>query len=137
MRNIDTELDRLGVTRIVTTVTVTSTEAPPVPEPQRQPSAVSRVYLAKDEWTWQDLRDYVVHEIEARFGLFPRDHNKETGIFKGFHSRWGVDSQAIARYAFEVLGGRWAGAPISVFRFTKGSDEYFAAEIHQRLSITR
>lgn len=84
-------------------------------------------------WTWEQLRDYVVQQIEQRWGARPRDPLKEAGIFKSFISRWGDQSQAIARAAFEVYGGSWNGAPVSVERFSKGSDRYFAELISQNL----
>jgi hypothetical protein len=86
-------------------------------------------YQMKSDWSWQDLRDYVVSSIEAVHGPFPRNAIKESGIFKGFLNRWGDQSQVIAKRAFEVYGGMWAGAPISVYRFAKSSDEFFAKPI--------
>lgn len=86
--------------------------------------------LAADEsWSWRELRDYVVGEIEQRFGAFPRDLLKEKGIFDAFLSRWGTKAARIARYAFESCQGIWRGAPVSVNRFCKASDPYFAAVI--------
>lgn len=84
---------------------------------------------ADDCWGWEELRDYVVGQIERLHGVFPREGAKEAAIFKRFVSEWGSQSAAIARYAFEIRGGMWKGAPIKVTRFTKGSDPYFAAEI--------
>lgn len=135
MRNFDTELDLHGVTKMVTTSTTSVVTEVVVEESvtvTRHPST-SRAYLGKTEWAWDDLRDYVVAEIETRFGAFPRDSRKESGIFKSFLARWGSQAQAIARFAFEVEDGRWGGAPISVNRFCKGSDPYFAEKIVARL----
>lgn len=127
LRNFDTDLDIQGVTRTTSvriTETVTTTPRP----------SEGRTFLVQGEWGWDALRDYVVAEIEARFGAFPRDGKKEYGIFTSFVGRWGSDAaQAIARYAFEVCDGRWAGAPISVTRFCKGSDPFFGAVIAQRI----
>jgi hypothetical protein len=86
-------------------------------------------YQMKSDWSWQDLRDYVVIQIEAIHGPFPRVPLKESGIFKGFLNRWGDQSQVIAKRAFEVYGGMWAGAPVSIYRFAKSSDEFFAKPI--------
>jgi hypothetical protein len=93
----------------------------------------ARGFLSRDDaqWSWSDLRDYVVHEIERRFGTFPRDAKKEFGIFSRFVKEHGEQAAAIAKYAFEVCDGWWQGAPISVNRFCKGSD--FAAPIKQSL----
>src|SRR5690606_17511487 len=96
-------------------------------------TSVERGYLIKSEWEWSDLRDYVVYEIEERFGPFPRESAKEVGIFKAFMKRWGADAQAIAKYAFEVENGRWRGAPISIYRFCQNSDPYFAVPIMERI----
>ena len=95
----------------------------------------SRSDLLSDEWGWQELRDYVVGQIESRWGARPRDPNKESGIFKGFITRWGAqNARRIAEVAFTVHGGQWRGAPISIERFCKGSDEYFAAVIMRNIA---
>lgn len=108
---------------VVETVTVT-----PLP-------SESRTHLLKPEgeWSWSELRDYVVAQIEARFGAFPRDSRKEHAIFTRFIKDHGSHAPAIARHAFDVCDGYWAGAPISINRFCKGSDPYFAAPIVARL----
>jgi hypothetical protein len=129
LRNIDTDLDTAGVTRLVKTTEVVVEESVSVHLKRME----SRAFVGKEVWAWDDLRDYVVSGIEDRFGAFPRDTRKESGIFKSFLARWGEQAQAIARYAFEVADGRWAGAPISVNRFCKGSDPYFAEVIVARL----
>lgn len=135
LRNFDTILDQQGVSAITRTRNV-------VPPPVRErvtatvePSA-SRGYVGKDpeQWSWSDLRDYVVAQVEERFGAFPRDSKKEYGIFKRFAEAWGARAGRIARYAFEVEGGYWLGAPISVYRFTKNSDPFFAEPISARLA---
>lgn len=86
----------------------------------------SKTHLAGGTWTWEQLRDYVIGEITSRWGARPRDPLKESGIFKGFVNRWGDRSEAIARAVFENYNGVWNGAPVSVERFAKGSDPYFA-----------
>lgn len=95
----------------------------------------SKAFLARpaDQWSWSDLRDYVVTEIERRFGTFPRDAKKEYGIFTRFHKAYGERSGMIAKHAFEVCDGWWSNAPISINRFCKGSDPYFAEPILARL----
>lgn len=96
-----------------------------------RPTVVSsKTHLtASGTWTWEQMRDYVVGEITARWGARPRDPLKESGIFKGFVNRWGAQSEPIARAAFETYNGIWNGAPVSVERFAKGSDPYFAEVI--------
>ena len=122
LRNIVTECD-LKVAQRVVVPGVTITEKVTV---HRQPSQAT-AYLAKGEEQWggSDLRDYVVREVEKRFGLFPRDHRKEAAIFKAFMDRYPQAVQ-IAKYLFEGKGGYWMGAPVSIFRFTKGADAYCA-----------
>lgn len=110
----------------VVTQTVTVTRAPDR----------SAGYLAKQDsnWAWDDLRDYVVHEIEARHGVQPRDYRKEAGIFKSFMTRYGSDAIPISRLAFgPVFDGMWKTAPISVTRFCKGSDPYFADVLRAKI----
>jgi hypothetical protein len=85
-------------------------------------------------WGWSDLRDYVVAEIEKRHGPQVRDARIEASVFKSFMSRWPEQSVAIAKAAFgPVHEGMWCNAPISVNRFCKASDSYFAAKIAERL----
>lgn len=99
------------------------------------PSEGGKGYLlrAPEAWTWEDLRDYVVAQIEARFGVFPRDQRKEYGIFARFAKQYGPDAGRIARYVFDLEDGMWCGAPISIYRFTKASDAYFGDVILSRI----
>ena len=87
-----------------------------------------------NEWTWQDLRDYVVHKIAERHGPFELKPLVLTGIFKRYFFQYGVDGIAIARHAFEVLDGKWANEPITVQRFCKANDPYFTRPIYSRIS---
>ena len=88
---------------------------------------------ADAEWGWQDLRDYVIREIEKRHGPQVRDPRKEQAIFKGFMTRWPDQAVAIARSAFNVHDGMWKSAPISVNRFCKASDPFFAEILAARI----
>lgn len=105
------------------TVTVT-----PVP-------SADRSYLITEamEWSPEQLRFYVIAEIEARFGVRGRDPVKETAIFRRFAKTWGELAGPIAVHAFTVLDGWWQNAPISITRFCKGSDSYFARPIAERV----
>ncbi len=86
------------------------------------------------EWGWEHLRDYCVDQIVALHGPFPRmNQPAEDATFQRFHREWGADAPRIARYAFEICGGRWGGAPISVNRFCKNSDPYFAKPICDKI----
>ena len=134
LRNFDDAID-LAQTRTVTVRT-------PVQQVEQTVSVLPRseavAYVAKsaEHWSWDDLRDYVVGAIEHRFGPFPRNAVKEAGIFKSFIARYPEHAPAIARYAFETVGGYWMGAPIAITRFCKASDVYFAGPILARLQDT-
>lgn len=136
---MDTDLDVQGVTRVVHTITVAAPSVEATVEADAGRSIEQRTtHVGKaDGWTWQDLQAYVVQEIEARFGLFPRNACKESGIFKSFLARWGEQAPAIARFAFDSCDGYWRGAPISVNRFCKASDDYFASVIVASLAERR
>lgn len=113
----------------VAPVIVQTVTSRPLPE-------TSAGYMAKAEgqWGWDDLRDYVIREIEARHGAQARDYKKEAGIFKSFMTRYGADAVPIARLAFSpVFDGWWKSAPISVTRFCKASDPYFGDVLRSRL----
>lgn len=132
MMNFDTELDRKGVTRIVTT----AIEVEQTVRVRKQPEGtgdIAHKMLPEEQWGWREIRDYVVSEIEARTGPFPRIIYKEEAIFKRFFKDWGDQAAPIAKFAFEVERGKWGGAPIAIGRFSKNSDPYFAEPISQRL----
>jgi hypothetical protein len=92
-------------------------------------SSMGRTHLVSEQWEWEQLRDYVATQIEQRFGPFPRNPIKEASIFKSFVKRWGDQAPIIAKAAFEHYDGWWRGAPISITRFCKGSDDWFARKI--------
>lgn len=137
MRDFDTVLDPTVTVNQTVTQTVTQMM---VTEPV--PAVVERVtvvranegasYHAKAPglWNWTDLRDYLLCEIEQRHGLQVHDSLKESGILKAFISRWGIEKAvAIAKASMEVHDGMWRNAPITITRFSKASDPYFAAVI--------
>lgn len=113
-------------TQTVITESVTITQTP----------SEGRSWLLMEDrfWGWEELRDFVVYEIERRFGTFPRNFRTEHSIFKSFSARWGAQAGPIAKFAFGVREGYWAGAPISVNRFCKNSDPFFSSEIIKLLS---
>lgn len=133
MQHFDSVIDVPGANRTRTIqphVTVTETVK------VTQKPIESRGFTLRDAaaWDWSDLRDYVVTQIESKFGPQPRDSKKEYGIFNRFIKTYGGEkAAAIARYAFEVEGGWWMSAPIGVNRFTRGCDPYFAEVILGRL----
>lgn len=115
----------------------TPSETVPVVTERVSVTAISgAAYLLKadGEWSWEDLRDYVMGQIEQYHGPQVRNPVKEASIFRSFLSRHGADAPRIARYAFEVQRGMWQRAPIAANRFCKGSDEYFADVIKARLT---
>jgi hypothetical protein len=100
----------------------------------------SRAHLHNPgRWGWKELRDYVVTEIEARFGPMPnRNLHHEYGIFTRFvapreKGGWGEQAKDIARFAFEVMDGRWRGRQVSIYHFSKNQDREFAEVIAARL----
>lgn len=104
---------------------------------------VRAIHILQDDtqWEWDGIRDYVHDQICQIHGDFPpMGPEKESGIFKAFLKRWpnpdftAITGPQIARYAFEVEGGWWYGAPIGYSRFTKGSDGYFAVPIATKLA---
>ncbi|WP_428957802.1 hypothetical protein [Streptomyces sp. cg35] len=111
---------------------------------ERETSTVGRVTVpqastdlldAPAQWTWQQLRDYVLRSIADRHGPQPpTDPAREASIFKSFHGRWGAQAGPIARFAFEQQDGYWNSAPVTATRFCKASDQYFAAPIAERLT---
>lgn len=109
--------------------------APVAREVIRATPVASAAYLMKadEDWTAEDLRDYVMGQIERFHGPQLRNPMKEGSIFKSFLSRYKAQGPAIARFAFEVERGMWRRAPISATRFCRASDEYFADQIAERL----
>lgn len=100
-------------------------------------SSAPQKYMLKDErdWTWSDLRDYIVTSGEKRFGTQLRDPAKEAGIIKAFIKRHGIENAVlVAMAAFEVYSGMWMNAPVTVTRFTTNNDPYFADVILARVS---
>jgi hypothetical protein len=103
--------------------------------PRQASSAAAFLAKPRDDWDWGDLRDYVIREIEKRHGPQVREPMKEKAIFGSFIKRHGAaQSVAIAEFAFDLSNGMWQSAPISVNRFCKASDPFFADPIKQRLS---
>lgn len=102
------------------------------PKPAVVESA-THLLVTSQSWSWEQLRDYVLTEIQKAHGPQVRNIPKENAIFKSFANRWGDKASAIARYAFEIQQGYWHRAPITVGRFAKGSDEYFAQVIVDQL----
>lgn len=95
-----------------------------------------RSYMLKDEstWTWSDLRDYIIAKSTELFGTQLRDPMKESVILRAFIGRHGIEKAVlVAMAAYEVYGGIWMGAPVTVTRFTKNSDPYFADVILARV----
>jgi hypothetical protein len=85
-----------------------------------------RVARHPDEWTPEDLYEYVSEEITRASGpQLPAKAAQAT--IEDFALRFGVPvAVRMARAAFEVYGGKWQGAPITWRRFAPGHDEFFA-----------
>lgn len=115
-----------------------ATQAPATPvvrETVRATAVATAAYLMKADadWTAEDLRDYVMTQVERFHGPQLRNAMKESVIFKSFLSRYGAKAVPIARFAFEVQRGMWHRAPITATRFCKGSDQFFSDVIAERL----
>lgn len=128
MQNFDTELDVQGVSQMVTvreTIRV-----------RRESADRSYLLVAPEKWSARELRSYVVGEIALRFGYEPIPAFKEHAIFASFIERWGGEmAAAMARYVFEVCDGKWLGKPVTIYRWCKNADPYFAIPLAERLSL--
>lgn len=112
-------------------VTVSQAEAPRV-----ELESVTHLMVESQNWSWEQLRDYTLGQIQALHGPQPRNPVKEKAIFQSFIDRWGPsNASSIAKYAFEISHGMWQRAPISVNRFTKNSDPFFAQVIATQLGL--
>lgn len=103
------------VTRITGSLTVT-----PVSE------RVARL-AAADPGTWsgEDLLFYIKEESGRLTGPQLPCFNEQS-IVRDFLERFGMQAVTIARLAFEIHGGMWMGAPVTVRRFSASNDEFFA-----------
>jgi len=99
----------------------------------RSVSSSSANHLIGSGEQWQQVRDYVVESIQARWGMSPRNLVKESAIFKGFCQRWGDKAMPIARAAVELHNCQWKSTPLSVQRFCKNSDPYFSEVISSNI----
>ncbi|MEU6362256.1 hypothetical protein [Streptomyces albidoflavus] len=99
------------------------------------PQATTDLLDTPENWSWKQLRDYVLRAIAERQGAQPPgDEIRQQAIFRSFADRWGALAGPIARFAFEQQDGFWRSAPVTVTRFTKGADPYFAQPIAERLT---
>jgi hypothetical protein len=117
----------------------TPTAPPATIRPAAAPGPVSMAATdlldAPADWSWEQLRDYVMRAVAERHGPQPRHESaKVNSIFKSFANRWGSQAGPIARFAFEQQDGFWRSAPVDIRRFTKGNDDYFARPIAERLT---
>jgi hypothetical protein len=122
----DDDVDVVAVKHVVPVVTETVT----VRRVEQGESDES----TSSSWDTEGLLSYVADQIQRLHGPFPRDARREKAVMQAFLNRWGDQAAPIARYAFEVAGGMWRGAPISISRFGQGSDKYFGAVIVEQLS---
>lgn len=134
---VTTARDAGGVVRLVITTEVVPQVVQRVTvTPRRAPMSTAASYLARShgQWTWSDLRDYVVAEVEARHGpIQGRAPAREAAIFKRFMREWGELAVPIARFAFAPpQDGNWAGV-VGITRFCKAADVDFAGPIAERL----
>lgn len=143
MLNFQTDTDRARTNQAAEVQTVRAevpmvqervTAIPAVaPAPQEPAHDPKNDVDASGSYEWEHIRDYVIEQILAVHGPFPRDVRKENTVFMGFAARWEGLGLDIARYAFEQARGEWLGAPVSVARFHKTSDPVFAHKISSML----
>jgi len=96
--------------------------------PQVSNVSGSSLPVTDAEWTPALLARFVRDEITRRNG--PQlPVQQESQIITGFFERYGEMSVKIVRYVFDVCGGMWRGAPVTVRRFAPGQDNYFAEPI--------
>lgn len=114
-------------TQTVTPITTRATAAPITP--------AAHLIKPDEQWTPEDLRDYILAEVVKRQPLAAQRRNPaaEMAICRSFCERWGVNAPRIARFAFTVCEGWWNNSPIDFRRFSKASDAYFAEVIIGRL----
>lgn len=121
MRNFPTDLDEMGVSsRVVSGVSITE---------RRRPAPKSHLASSHEDWTWEQLRDY----LKANISVEGYEPFKVASIVKGFMARWGGQAVAIAKYLIEDEEGVWAGHPVTITSFCKGSDLYVASPVSERL----
>lgn len=128
--NFETELDTRGVTRMVVREEVRVRQH----SPRQRAAAKTHLTAPEGERTWKHLRDYVMTEIERRFGREQIEPVRLASIFKGFMARRGeAEAFAVAEYAFGQLDGYWLNRPITPYSFCKNSDKFFADPIAERI----
>lgn len=141
MLNFSSDVDMPGASTTVSAPPAPIVDSVPVIQEQvtyrRPETRVTDIGKSPANWTWEDLRNYVVRSIESIHGPFPRDAVREGAIFRSFAGRWGNQAGPIAHFVFTELGGMWCGAPVGVHRFCKGADAYFAAPLAKRLSTVQ
>jgi len=120
-----------------TTTTATTMTVVPITTQATATPIVPAAHLIKpdEQWTPEDLRDYILTEIVKRqpAAASRRNPAAEMAICRAFSERHGVNAPRIARYAFTIAQGWWNSSPIDFRRFSKASDTYFANIIIGRL----
>jgi hypothetical protein len=82
--------------------------------------------LRPASWTTREAWIYITEEIRRLHGPQLPGADART-ITDGFCDRFGIENAVrIARAAFEVYGGMWHGAPVTIKRFQAGHDDFFA-----------
>jgi hypothetical protein len=93
------------------------------------PAQADRAALDPAAWTAADVRAYICEEIERIHGPQLPGHDA-TVVLGAFCERFGIPAAVrIARAAFEVYGGMWRGAPVTIRRFAEAHDSFFASQL--------
>jgi hypothetical protein len=89
-------------------------------------AAVQATPETSQEPSCEAVTSYVTASIEGRWG--PQLPGPDpAAVIAGFCERLGAaKAMMIAQAAFEVHGGLWRGAPVTIKRFTEGHDSFFA-----------
>lgn len=93
------------------------------------PAQAARAARPPESWTAEDVCAYVTEEIGRIHGeQLPGEDPGE--VLAGWCERTGIPAAVrAARYVFEVRGGMWRGAPVTLKRFTPGHDSFFSDPI--------
>lgn len=93
------------------------------------PGQAARSGRPAGQWTAEDFRAYVSEEISRIHGPQLPCRGADA-ILEDFWQRHGAgEAVRITRAAFELFGGMWMGAPVTVRRFMQSNDEFFAQAI--------
>lgn len=93
------------------------------------PDIVSEASSSIPQITRESLGEHILSEI-VRCNGAQLPNYREQEILDSFWEQFGPDDGAlICRQAFQVHSGFWRGAQITILRFQRSHDEFFAAPL--------